>query len=460
MRHRGSEGSRKRAGHRQDAAYWQDAGHRQDAAYWQDAGHRQDAAYWQDMDPVSGDWADDDAGTWAAGARGGDPPYLAGAEGPEDPGMLTGGTAIRDPARGFPPPPGGEDSGYGQEYSGYGHGDPGYGQEYSGYGHGDPGYGQEDPPYGHDGSAYPPGDVSGPHEMATAAGPAADARGPWAAQRSAKKRGSAKRRGRKAPMPPVSPPSGSRRLATATRRKRAVVLSSAAALAVAVLGTLGYLFLARHSGGADAPLASSSALPAKPELGSAPPTPSYSARRGNWGHISSRADDKAPLTLGELYPAQFIINGSSFVRVAERSDGDCARAMFGSQLQSAVKAANCTQVMRASYTSADGTLMGTIGVANLATSKEAATVGQSVDQYNFIGPLDATSGPASHLSHGTGIEEAEVKGHYLIMTWVEFASLDAPSTTAERQKLEKFSSDLISGSANIALSTRMVTGKP
>ncbi|HLI37090.1 MAG TPA: hypothetical protein VKV80_07080, partial [Streptosporangiaceae bacterium] len=150
MRHRGSEGSRKRAGHRQDAAYWQDAG------------HRQDAAYWQDMDPVSGDWADDDAGTWAAGARGGDPPYLAGAEGPEDPGMLTGGTAIRDPARGFPPPPGGEDSGYGQEYSGYGHGDPGYGQE--------------DPPYGHDGSAYPPGDVSGPHEMATAAGPAADAR--------------------------------------------------------------------------------------------------------------------------------------------------------------------------------------------------------------------------------------------------------------------------------------------
>ena len=56
--------------------------------------------------------------------------------------------------------------------------------------------------------------------------------------------------------------------------------------------------------------------------------------------------------------------------------------------------------------------------------------------------------------------QAEIKGHYLILMWAEFTSLKSPSTSAQRQQLEQFAANLVTGSANINLSTRMLTGKP
>ncbi len=56
--------------------------------------------------------------------------------------------------------------------------------------------------------------------------------------------------------------------------------------------------------------------------------------------------------------------------------------------------------------------------------------------------------------------QAEIKGHYLILMWAEFTSLKSPSTSAQRQQLEQFADNLLTGSANINLSTRMLTGKP
>jgi len=55
--------------------------------------------------------------------------------------------------------------------------------------------------------------------------------------------------------------------------------------------------------------------------------------------------------------------------------------------------------------------------------------------------------------------QAEVKGHYLILMWAEFTDLKSPSTSAQRQELEQFATNLVLGSANINLSTRMLTGK-
>ncbi|HEY0716298.1 MAG TPA: hypothetical protein VGD68_01680, partial [Streptosporangiaceae bacterium] len=70
------------------------------------------------------------------------------------------------------------------------------------------------------------------------------------------------------------------------------------------------------------------------------------------------------------------------------------------------------------------------------------------------------SGPTKNLSQGTGVVQAEFKGHYLILIWAEYSNLKAPTTDAQRTQLEQFSSNLISGSANIALSNRMVNGHP
>ena len=44
--------------------------------------------------------------------------------------------------------------------------------------------------------------------------------------------------------------------------------------------------------------------------------------------------------------------------------------------------------------------------------------------------------------------------------WAEFANLKSPSGAAQRQTLQQFAANLVTGSANINLSTRMLTGQP
>lgn len=187
-------------------------------------------------------------------------------------------------------------------------------------------------------------------------------------------------------------------------------------------------------------------------------TPTFSSALGRWGHITSRADDEAPLTLHELYPARFLIDGSSFVRTAERADARCGRALLGTRLLSAARKADCSQVLRASYTSTDQQLMGTIGVVNLTSATAAVTVGKVTGARDLVRPLDGTNGPTRELTKGTGVVQSVDKGHYLILTFAELADGHRPSA-AGRRRLETFSTDLVSGTANIALSTRMVTGK-
>jgi hypothetical protein len=108
--------------------------------------------------------------------------------------------------------------------------------------------------------------------------------------------------------------------------------------------------------------------------------------------------------------------------------------------------------------SGDGKVMGTIGVVNLSTTNQAHYAGKVVGQADFIAPLTAAKGVASKLGNGTGVVEAEYKGHYLILTWSEFVNGTTPSTKAQDTQLEQFSNDLVAGTANIDLSQRMVTG--
>ena len=137
----------------------------------------------------------------------------------------------------------------------------------------------------------------------------------------------------------------------------------------------------------------------------------------------------------------------------------CSLAVYGADLQAALQSGHCTQVLRASYISGDGTMMGTVGVVNLITSSAAQKAGQVTGPQEIIAPLSAKKGPTSKLGHGTGVVQAEIKGHYLILMWAEFTNLKSPSGPAQRQALEQFAANLVTGSANINLSTRMLTGK-
>jgi hypothetical protein len=149
---------------------------------------------------------------------------------------------------------------------------------------------------------------------------------------------------------------------------------------------------------------------------------------------------------------------SSFTLETTKLDRTCSSAVIGASLISTLKSGDCTQVLRASYLSGDGKIMGTIGVINLSTTSDAHHAGKVVGQNDFIAPLATSKGTASKLGQGTGVVEAQYKGHYLILTWSEFVSGATPSTTAQDNQLEQFNSDLVAGTANINLSERMVQG--
>ena len=237
------------------------------------------------------------------------------------------------------------------------------------------------------------------------------------------------------------------------RGKLRAMLVSAVALIIVVGAT--YVFFTRGHKSPSPAADSRSTTSARPST-----DPSPSPTLGTWGHIASRALDPAPLTLAELFPASFANGTTRYVRTAQKGKVHCAGALAGSQLVAAVSHAGCTQAMRASYLSSDHKLMGTIGVLNLVTVTAAGRAGRATGPSEFIAQLPGARGLTKNLTNGTGIEAAEVKGHYLVLVWAEFANLRTPRTPLQKSQLEEFITLLMQRTANVSLATRQVTGSP
>jgi hypothetical protein len=246
---------------------------------------------------------------------------------------------------------------------------------------------------------------------------------------------------------------GSRRGGRTKRRFRPRRWLAAAVVMVAAAGFVSYRFLYEPT--VNAPVPPTLRLPT-----TAPGSPGFDKTLGIWQHIGTRAEDPESLTITGLYPPQFVLNGSSYVRTAASVTKTCSLAVYGADLQAALQSGHCTQVLRASYISGDGKMMGTVGVVNLISSSAAQKAGKVTGPQEIIAPLSGKKGPTSKLGNGTGVVQAEIKGHYLILMWAEFTSLKSPSGQAQRAALEQFAANLVTGSANINLSTRMLTGKP
>jgi hypothetical protein len=228
-------------------------------------------------------------------------------------------------------------------------------------------------------------------------------------------------------------------------------------VAVGIIGVAAYVFLFNSS----SPASNSDATGPLPSAGAEPSSEQACAKQlGTYCHIESATDDPTPLTTAELFPPAFTneTDKTSYQLVSTKLDKTCSNAVIGPSLITALKSGKCSQVLRASYVSGDNKIMGTIGVVNLSTTNEAHDAGKVVGQNDFIAPLTSAKGVASKLGNGTGVVEAEFKGHYLILTWSEFVNGTDPTTTAEDNQLEQFSNDLVAGTANVDLSQRMVTG--
>ena len=192
-----------------------------------------------------------------------------------------------------------------------------------------------------------------------------------------------------------------------------------------------------------------------------PTAAASSAPPGPWKHITTRQDDPAALSLAELFPARFAAGGTTAVRTVQRASGaNCAKMVLGGKLQAALRKGGCTQVMRASYLSTGQKIMATIGVLNLANVTNSEQAGKATGSSAFIKQLPAAKGPTRNLMKGTGLEEAEIKGHYLILTWAEFTNLKAPKGPKQRAELDAFSRALVGSTANVSLTSRMLLGKP
>jgi hypothetical protein len=204
------------------------------------------------------------------------------------------------------------------------------------------------------------------------------------------------------------------------------------------------------------PSASSAAAPSPH-----PTAAASSAPPGPWKHITTRQDDPTALRLAELFPARFSAGSTTAVRTVQRAAGaNCAKLVLGGKLQTALRKGGCTQVMRASYLSTGQKIMATIGVLNLANVTDSEQAGKATGATAFIKQLPGAKGPTRSLMKGTGLEEAEIKGHYLILTWAEFTNLKAPKGPKQRAQLDAFSRALVGSTANVSLTSRELLGKP
>jgi hypothetical protein len=349
-------------------------------------------------------------------------------------------TTVRNPSGGYPATAHDDydayaPDAYGQDFE--------YGQ--SGQRGRGPGAGYDNPAVGYD-------------EYATNADPYQDQYGEGAGGRGAGKGGRARTKNRTAKKGAARPP---RQASPGGKRPRTLALALGAVVVVVVAAAAAYFLVLKPNSSTPNPNAGGRL----PSAGASPSDQACVQQLGTYCHIELRTLDPAALTLAQLYPP--VINNeadgngditSSFTLETDKLDTSCSGAVIGQALITALKAGMCTQVLRASYLSGDGKIMGTIGVINLVSTNEAHYAGKVVGQNDFIAPLATSKGIASKLGQGTGVVEAQYKGHYLILTWSEFVNGSTPSTMAEDNELEQFSSELVAGTANVNLSERMVNG--
>jgi hypothetical protein len=177
--------------------------------------------------------------------------------------------------------------------------------------------------------------------------------------------------------------------------------------------------------------------------------------------LTSRSTDPRPLTFREVFNRKTFRAGSGgYLMTTRHATRTCAKTVHGSKLAWALRAGGCSQVLRGSFVTADGALVGTIGVANLKTAR-AATLAQRAASAKdaYLQPLPG-GGKTKTLGNGIAFATAEARGHYLVLSWVQ-----APNGKAiprsHRKAAAAFAPNVIYGSKlGFALQYRGIAGKP
>ncbi|SDQ83886.1 hypothetical protein [Thermostaphylospora chromogena] len=237
-------------------------------------------------------------------------------------------------------------------------------------------------------------------------------------------------------------------------RSRRPVYISLGALAFLIAGGVGLAYMASAepdtSVTAEKPVTETSATPP-------PGVPNHKD-----GFAASRATDKHPLTLKEIFPRRKITKGGqTYYMTIRRLDKVCKNGATGEKLQKALTAGKCNQLLRASFRDRSGQIIGTVGVANLNTSKSAkkvvdAAAGSKLEDY--VKPLPGKDEHTKSLGTGQANAGAWRHGHYAVLLWFQFKDGHEPSK-AERKKLTRAAVNITDATVFPALDSRTLTGR-
>ncbi|WP_194244135.1 hypothetical protein [Nonomuraea phyllanthi] len=206
---------------------------------------------------------------------------------------------------------------------------------------------------------------------------------------------------------------------------------------------------------ADDPISAQTAAPRQTSapLPSAPP--------GEFGFAAERSTDPEPISVKEIFgkKKKFSISGRSYEMTITSKDKKCTDGALGDDLQKALKSGKCTQLVRASFRDKAGKVIGTVGVANLKTSKSAAKVAKVGDTSNYVKPLAGKDSVTKQLGSGAGGAKIWTHGHYAIMVWFQNKDGTKPDKKGSKQLFAAIE-DITKATVFKALDNRTLTGSP
>ncbi|MCK2215118.1 hypothetical protein MF672_015165 [Actinomadura sp. ATCC 31491] len=180
---------------------------------------------------------------------------------------------------------------------------------------------------------------------------------------------------------------------------------------------------------------------------------------GKYGYAENRSTDPDPISVKEMFgkKGKFTAAGRGYETTITIKDKKCTDGALGDKLQKALKAAKCTQLVRASFRDKAGTVIGTVGVANLSTGKNAGKVAKVGDEQNYVKPLVGKDSVTKFLGSGSGGARIWTHGHYAIMVWFQNKNGTKPDSKGQK-RISQAIDDITRATVFKALDNRTLNG--
>lgn len=180
---------------------------------------------------------------------------------------------------------------------------------------------------------------------------------------------------------------------------------------------------------------------------------------GKYGFAASRKTDPDPITVKEMFGKRrkFTVSKRGYQMTITSKDKKCTDGALGDALQKALKSAKCTQFVRASFRDKEGVVIGTIGVANLSSEKQAAKVAKAGSSSNYVKPLPGKDEVTKQLGSGAGGAKISTYGHYAILVWFQRKDGTKPDSKGSK-RISQAIVDITKATVYEALDNRALTG--